>query len=124
MTMLQEQHFSIKIRRTLLACLLIVITLSLPLAAAIAQTAPPNPSQPLLTIAAWAPDSKQIAVAGAFGIRLYTNNGLRFSTNPATLRVGIGDIEAITWAPDGRRLAAGSTDHNVYIWNRATGKLL
>ncbi|MHB8628270.1 MAG: WD40 repeat domain-containing protein [Aggregatilineales bacterium] len=122
--MFQRQHSSISIRQALAACLSIILVVSLSLIVAAAQTDTPNPSQPLLTIAAWAPDGKWIAIAGAFGVRLYGTNSQKFAQNATTLRAGTGDLMSVAWSPASSRLAVGSTDHNVYILDIASGKLL
>ena len=41
-----------------------------------------------------------------------------------TYRGHTGLVQAITWSPDGKRIASGSSDQTVQVWDAATGKLL
>src|SRR6185436_9481693 len=36
----------------------------------------------------------------------------------------LGSVESVVFSPDGTRIASGSSDHTVRIWNAATGQLL
>ena len=64
---------------------------------------------------AWSPDAQLLAVAGDWGIRLFTS-ALR-----ETGSIVVPDdaaILALSWRPDGLQLAGGSAQGTVYVWDR------
>jgi WD40 repeat protein/serine/threonine protein kinase len=83
----------------------------------------------------WSPDGMQLATAGYEGtvkvwdavgdrglvtIQAHTNGDRRL----VPLQGPTNAVSALSWSPDGRRLATGSPDRTAKVWEVATGKLL
>src|SRR6266851_2153898 len=43
-------------------------------------------------------------------------------TAPSPARDPVTQVYALTWAPDGKRLASGGQDQSVHLWNTTTGR--
>ncbi len=69
---------------------------------------------------AWSPDGQTIAVAGQFGIHLYTSS----LQDAATQFKNAGVVNNISWSPDSRKLASANADYSVRIWDAKNGKLI
>jgi hypothetical protein len=82
-------------------------------------TLPADPE--LVLTAAFSPDGKQLATAGADGqVRLWdplTSKKLR------TLKGHKDKVTALAFSPDGKLLASGSYDKAVRLWNPASGEM-
>lgn len=70
---------------------------------------------------AWSPDGTQLAVANPAGrVAVMDREGrlLRvFGTHAS------GEATSVSWSPDGKLLASGGSDDQVYIWEVSTGEL-
>ena len=75
--------------------------------------------------AIYSPDGNLIAVAGSRGIWLYDAHNL--DAEPRLFNGHRGPVTTITFSPDGRLLASGSTDQliidpDIHLWDVATGE--
>jgi eukaryotic-like serine/threonine-protein kinase len=73
--------------------------------------------------AAFAPDGRQIALSSRDVIDLWDISG-PVPTTAHQLRGHVNFVYAVTYSPDGRRLATGGWDKTIRIWDRETGQLL
>jgi WD40 repeat protein/energy-coupling factor transporter ATP-binding protein EcfA2 len=67
---------------------------------------------------AWSQDGKTVFAASGNLISLLRTDR-EPTTNPVTITAGLAAIKMIALSPNGRTLAAGSADSNVYIWDIA-----
>ena len=72
---------------------------------------------------AYSPDNRQIALASRDVVDIWDISG-RSPSNTRQLRGHINFVYAVTFSPDGQRLATGGWDKTIRIWEAATGKLL
>src|SRR5260221_10455659 len=78
----------------------VIICLSLPLTLEITRAQTPQPLSPSATDAAWSPDGSQLAVAGNFGIVLYS------SDFQLSQRLSVKGVSRLAWSPDGKYIAS------------------
>jgi WD40 repeat protein len=70
---------------------------------------------------AWSPDQMKLAVSEQDEVILFdteTWNQLSTCTGHK------GPVHSITWSPDGKTIASGSSDQAVFLWDAATGERL
>jgi WD40 repeat protein len=72
--------------------------------------------------AAWSPDGRYIATAGAGGaLGVWDAAGKR---EPLWLRGHGGVVFSVAWSPDGKRLASAGGDGTIRVWNANGGRAL
>jgi WD40 repeat protein len=67
------------------------------------------------------PGGRTLAVASTTGVWLYSLPTLEFVR---LLEGHAGQLFSVSWSPDGARVAAGSSDDAIYIWDAVSGALL
>jgi WD40 repeat protein len=67
------------------------------------------------------PGGRTLAVASTTGVWLYGLPDLDFVR---LLEGHTGQLFSVSWAPDGARIAAGSGDNAIYIWDAVSGDLV
>ena len=70
---------------------------------------------------AYAPNGNKLAIASSIGIWIYDAHTLK------ALRLLIGhtsSVESVSFSPDGKTIATGSSDDTVRLWDTATGRHL
>ena len=67
--------------------------------------------------AVWSPDGKQLVSTFSEGFQVWD---LARKQRSETLRAHAGMTHALSWSPDGTRLASASADRSVKIWNVST----
>jgi WD40 repeat protein len=81
-------------------------------------TLPPSSSTAFfmadVSVIAWAPDSRSLAVAGEQGVRLLSIAGR--SPDESLLRGVTASVKTLLFSPDSKRLAAGLEDGTVLLW--------
>jgi WD40 repeat protein len=85
-----------------------------------------RPREAMVARASLSPDRTRVAVGldtegGQYRIGILDASSGQERANWAA---GLGQIGALAFSPDGRRLAAGGEDRVIRIWDAATGKLL
>jgi WD40 repeat protein len=89
------------------------------------------PTKDPVTALAWRPNGQEIAFSTA---SLASNAGTVFTWNIDSKRlstfyssssaISAGDINSISWSPDGKLLAAGFADGNLRIWDMLRNRIL
>jgi WD40 repeat protein len=69
---------------------------------------------------AYAPDGKTLALATALGIWLYSVERPDYGR----LLPHTGWVRSVSWSPDGNKLAAGTNDGTIRIWDAVSEKML
>jgi WD40 repeat protein len=70
---------------------------------------------------AWNPVGDRLAARLAEWLVVWDANSFR---QLLAVRAHLADVRGVTWSPDGRRLATGSEDHTIKIWDAETGEEL
>lgn len=78
-------------------------------------------SDPVKAALAWSPDERYIA--SGWGSDVHISSALT-GQHVFTYNGHSQTVKAITWSPDGSRLASGGDDQTVQIWEAGTGKLI
>jgi serine/threonine protein kinase/WD40 repeat protein len=79
-----------------------------------------TPEPPVFGVA-WSRDSAR--VASAAGNHILVWDALS-GQHPQTLAGHTDKVLSLAWSPDGKKIAAGSADHTVMVWDAATGRRL